>query len=252
MAEAKKIPVVEVFGPTIQGEGSMIGRQTMFIRFGLCDYKCKFCDSMHAVDPHEVKARARWMTCEEIAKDVHALAPECRWITFSGGNPCIHDLTVLVEMLHNLGHKISVETQGSKLPGWLEACDEITICPKGPGLGEKFEVDHLGKFFSPAIQHKVSLKFVIFNQQDIEYASLLATMYPDVSLYLSLGNPFPPVFDKETPADIPEYHSDQALRETLFTRYEVLWEDIQQEPSLKDARWLPQLHVLLWGNKQEV
>jgi 7-carboxy-7-deazaguanine synthase len=27
-----KIPVLEVFGPTIQGEGRVIGRKTMFVR----------------------------------------------------------------------------------------------------------------------------------------------------------------------------------------------------------------------------
>ena len=27
-----KIPVLEIFGPTIQGEGRVIGRKTMFVR----------------------------------------------------------------------------------------------------------------------------------------------------------------------------------------------------------------------------
>lgn len=37
---AKKAPVMEIFGPTIQGEGIVTGRKTMFVRTGGCDYSC--------------------------------------------------------------------------------------------------------------------------------------------------------------------------------------------------------------------
>ena len=33
-----KIPVMEVFGPTIQGEGMVIGQKTMFVRTAGCDH----------------------------------------------------------------------------------------------------------------------------------------------------------------------------------------------------------------------
>ena len=35
-----KIPVLEIFGPTIQGEGMVVGQKTMFIRTAGCDYSC--------------------------------------------------------------------------------------------------------------------------------------------------------------------------------------------------------------------
>ena len=40
-----KIPVLEIFGPTIQGEGMVVGQKTMFIRTAGCDYSCAWCDS---------------------------------------------------------------------------------------------------------------------------------------------------------------------------------------------------------------
>src|SRR5665213_49268 len=90
----KKIPVVEMFGPTIEGEGALIGTQTFFIRFGLCDYKCKKCDSMHAVDPQIVKSTADWATQDEIFESFKRFqeqkAPHIHNVTFSGGNPAIH------------------------------------------------------------------------------------------------------------------------------------------------------------------
>ena len=42
--------IAEIFGPTIQGEGALIGEPTVFVRAGGCDYRCSWCDSLHAVD----------------------------------------------------------------------------------------------------------------------------------------------------------------------------------------------------------
>lgn len=49
MREQKKMPIMEIFGPTIQGEGMVIGRKTMFVRTGGCDYSCSWCDSVQAI-----------------------------------------------------------------------------------------------------------------------------------------------------------------------------------------------------------
>lgn len=49
MREQKKMPIMEIFGPTIQGEGLVIGRKTMFVRTGGCDYSCSWCDSVQAI-----------------------------------------------------------------------------------------------------------------------------------------------------------------------------------------------------------
>lgn len=40
---ARAFPVLEIFGPVLQGEGRMIGVQTHFVRFGYCDYRCAWC-----------------------------------------------------------------------------------------------------------------------------------------------------------------------------------------------------------------
>ena len=42
--------IAEIFGPTIQGEGALIGEPTVFVRAGGCDYRCAWCDSLLAVD----------------------------------------------------------------------------------------------------------------------------------------------------------------------------------------------------------
>ena len=47
---ANTIPVLEIFGPTIQGEGMVVGRKTMFVRTAGCDYSCSWCDSAFTWD----------------------------------------------------------------------------------------------------------------------------------------------------------------------------------------------------------
>src|SRR6201989_902656 len=100
--EEKTIAVIEVFGPTIQGEGPLAGSKTMFIRFGGCDYRCAKCDSLHAVDPRAVKANAEYLTAEEIHDHLVSKAKETgtTWVTLSGGNPCMWDLSRLVGLLN--------------------------------------------------------------------------------------------------------------------------------------------------------
>lgn len=247
----KKIPLVEMFGPTIQGEGAVIGQQTYFMRFGLCDYKCTMCDSMNAVDPQQVRANAQWLTEGEIA-DKFILekwkTDSTRWITLSGGNPCIHDLSALVSGLGKLGFKFAVETQGTKCPEWLANCEIVTCSPKGPGMGEETDFEVLDKFIDPLKYHVgLNFKVVLFDQRDLEFAKMIYERYQqyEVPFYLSLGNPFPPGDHRPNVK-----MSHQEHMSALVSQYRVILEDVFTDPILSQMRFLPQWHVFVWGNEK--
>jgi 7-carboxy-7-deazaguanine synthase len=251
----KKIAVMEIFGPTIQGEGLVAGHQTLFIRFGGCDYRCTKCDSLHAVLPERVQEGATYMTTTEILAQVGSLvaATGVRWITLSGGNPAIQQLGPLVRGLHDLGLGIAVETQGTVWANWLVECDVITVSPKGPGMGEVFRPDQFEVFLSQLAGHPgFSVKVVIMDQRDIEFAAALAAKYtfltqvPDV-FWLSLGNPFPPA-----PKEGEEGVGGAFMWTKLVAHYQVLLEDLMIDKRLRTARILPQVHVLIYGNKKGV
>lgn len=255
----KKIPLVEMFGPTIQGEGAVIGQQTYFMRFGLCDYKCTMCDSMNAVDPMQVKANAQWLTEMEIAdaftQDLWQ-PHSTKWITLSGGNPCIHDLSRLVQVLKQSGFKFAVETQGTKAPSWLSLVDIITVSPKGPGMGEKINIEEMDRFMTYVMSANptaVNIKIVLFDQRDIEFASMIFERYGHLGIpfYLSLGNPFPPGHFKASAYDLGEKDVDWPTHmATLVGSYKQLFEDIKNHPQLSQMRFLPQWHIFLWGNEK--
>ncbi|MNP67699.1 7-carboxy-7-deazaguanine synthase [compost metagenome] len=85
-----------------------------------------------------------------------------------------------------------------------------------------------------------SLKIVIFNKEDLDYAAALHKRYPEVPLILQTGNPEP--VGGET--------GDTALR--LLAAYENLLGLVMERKELRDVRVLPQLHALVWGNKRGV
>lgn len=274
----KKLPVMEIFGPTIQGEGMMAGVRTSFIRFGLCDYRCAMCDSMHAVDPARVKENAKYMTQEEIAKalfkqhtgydenDIEEVLRKtlwegnAHWVTFSGGNPCMHDLTELIKRIRSFQElmgelKIAVETQGTLFPSWLPICDVVTVSPKSPGMGEKFEPERFIEFVMKLKHHRgFNVKVVVFSAQDIEFARHINDIMKDNGLedrmYLSQGNATPPGLDKLEGEE--GFISRDDLRIKLMNEYEILVEDLLAIPDMDNVKFLPQLHVLAWGNKMGV
>src|ERR1700740_1419447 len=249
VGSAKKIPLVEAFGPTVQGEGMLIGTQTYFMRFGLCDYKCGMCDSLHAVTPSEVKKNARWLTQDEIYETFLAdtyIPNSTRWIPFSGGNPCIHDLSDLVHDLQDAQFKIAVETQGTFCPDWLQKVDVVTISPKGPGMQEKFELDRFDDFVCrmKEVCSDFSCKVVAFDQRDLEFMRTIYDRYQyamvDDMFYISLGNTIPPHLDD----------GNYDLRKIMVDNYKILFDDIKKDPMLSRMSFLPQWHAFVWGNAQ--
>ena len=46
MSAEPRANLVEVFS-SFQGEGPLVGASTLFVRFGECDLRCRWCDSTH-------------------------------------------------------------------------------------------------------------------------------------------------------------------------------------------------------------
>ena len=73
-----KLPVMEIFGPTIQGEGMVIGQKTMFVRTAGCDYSCSWCDSSFTWDGSG-KHLIKQMEPDEILQQLKELANKIQY-----------------------------------------------------------------------------------------------------------------------------------------------------------------------------
>lgn len=248
-----RFPVVEMFGPTIQGEGPDAGRRCWFLRLGYCDYRCSWCDSMHAVDPARVREHPRMSPAEIVAALDFAPWPGDT-LVLSGGNPVVHDLSELVLLLHGAGWRIAVETQGSIWRDWLVNVERLVISPKPPSsemhTEERLTMGH--SFLSKAERARgfnaAVLKVVVADRRDFEWARVLHNAYPSFPFYVSA------MTDHQTSTQIDDdgaayEHPPQTpdLRDRVGESYRELCELVIAAPDMRDVVALPQLHVIAWG-----
>lgn len=237
------IRISEIFGPTIQGEGALIGQPTVFVRTGGCDYRCTWCDSLHAVDS---RFRADWraMSAAEVLDRVRALSGGLPlMVSLSGGNPAIQPLGPLIRQGRTEGYRFALETQGSVARDWFADLDLLVLSPKPPSSAMRTDWEALAACVEAAgAGPRVVLKFVVFDEVDYAYARAAAARFPSLPVYLQPGNHTPP-----GPQD------DDAIIDTAGIMQRMRWlVDRVSADRWFAAHVLPQLHVLLWGNKRGV
>lgn len=236
-----KIPVLEIFGPTIQGEGRVIGRKTMFVRTAGCDYRCSWCDSSFTWDG-SAKEDIRMMTAEEIYSELYEIGGDMfNHVTISGGNPAlIKGIQELVDLFETKNIYSALETQGSKFQPWMTQIDDLTISPKPPSSKMKPNLLVLDEVIEQCKHDTLNLKVVIFDDEDYDFAKMIHHRYPSIPFYLQVGNPF---LDGEHVAQ----HTEK-----LLSLYEDLVTRVMESSDMNNVYVLPQLHTLLWSNKKGV
>ena len=150
MAESRMYPVMERF-PTLQGEGMWTGHAAWFIRLGGCDVGCTWCDVKESWSV-EVHPRVALDTLVE-----EAVASGLPRVVITGGEPAMHDLGPLTEVLKGAGLATHLETSGTHpVSGhW----DWVTLSPK------KFK-----PCLEPWYALADELKVVVVNSHDLAWA----------------------------------------------------------------------------------
>lgn len=237
-----KVPVMEIFGPTIQGEGMVIGQKTMFVRTAGCDYSCSWCDSAFTWDGSG-KHLIKQMEAEEIWQELVKQGGDgFSFVTISGGNPALlKNLSYLIQLLKSKNIKMGLETQGSKWQDWFLQINELTLSPKPPSSGMTTDFEVLDMIIDRLKEAaNTSLKVVVFDDQDYLYAKKMHLRYPEVPFFLQVGNS-----DNQT-------EDNKTLLADLLEKYEWLIDKTMDDHELKNVKVLPQLHTYIWGNKRGV
>ena len=166
-----RVPVMEMFY-TLQGEGSYQGKAAYFVRLGGCDVGCVWCDVKDSWDA----SKHPMLSIQEIIDKINQEVPQQKeirpFVVITGGEPLMHDLSVLTHEIQKQGYRTHLETSGAHpLTGeWNWIC----LSPK--------------KFKAPlpvicAEAHE--LKVVIYHPSDFAWAEQYAAAVPkNCKLYL--------------------------------------------------------------------
>ena len=240
-----RIRMSEIFGPTIQGEGPLTGRPTVFVRTAGCDYRCSWCDTGFAVLP-EFHGEWASMTPAEILARVNELAGgQPVLVSLSGGNPALQPLHDVIALGRRHGHSFAMETQGSVAQDWFASLDWLILSPKPPSSRMTTDWNALNLCVKSAgTQTRCVLKIVVFDEADYDFARTASSRYPGLGIYLQVGNPAPlHAHDRVMPEDANVGELMERLRWLVRKVITDRW---------FGATVLPQLHVLAWGNRRGV
>jgi 7-carboxy-7-deazaguanine synthase len=223
------LKIAELFY-SLQGEGSLIGVPSVFIRTSGCNLRCSWCDTPYT----SWQPEGAELSLAQILDEVRA--HPARHVVVTGGEPMIApDIIALTGQLRDAGLHITIETAGTVFKP--VACDLMSISPKlanstpeGPFRAQherlRIQPDVLGELTA---RYDYQLKFVVEKPDDLaEIRGLAAALGADPGRIILM----------------PEGVDAAILRERAVWLAEICKEE--------GYRFSPRLHVDLWGNKRGV
>ena len=172
---------------SIQGEGSLTGTESLFVRTSGCNLRCWFCDTPYTSwDPtgddlsvnNILQQLSRW---------------DCQHVVVTGGEPMLFaEMLPLCDRLRAENYHITVETAGTLfLP---IQCDLMSISPKtsssAPDAHQhpQWHHRHQRTRFAPQVirrlldNHHCQIKFVIDREDDLEDVQEYLKQFPEITL----------------------------------------------------------------------
>jgi 7-cyano-7-deazaguanosine (preQ0) biosynthesis protein QueE len=218
------LPIAEVFGPTIQGEGPAAGQNAAFIRFAGCNLSCSWCDTAWTWDGSQ---HPDYRDAAEVAAQAGALA---RLVVLTGGEPLLQQRRPgWSELLRTLRRRIHIETNGTRLPDaqTFASAELIVVSPKLDNAGSHRGHQSRRMAEGWAGHANVALKVVCLDADDVDRACELA---------LAMG----------VPTDRTWVMPEGATAEALVSR----WPVIAAAAAERGINATHRLHVLAWGNER--
>jgi organic radical activating enzyme len=247
--------LVEIFS-SVQGEGPHLGQSTLFVRFGECDLRCRWCDSPHTwqpakecrielrrgsgeqrVVPNPVSIADALAACEALDLTAH------RFVSLTGGEPLLQPEAVLAlaRGLRGRGPRVFLETHGAapealeRVIGqidvvsmdWKLASDVRRASDPRQGRAEPFHEAHEAFLRIARRAPEVVVKLVLTPASEDaeidEAAARIAAVAPEATVVLQPVTPF---------GGVREAPSPQRLL-AVFLRL---------SQRLSDVRLIPQTH----------
>ena len=221
--------IAEIFY-SIQGEGSLIGVPSVFVRTSGCNLRCSWCDTPYTSWQPEGDERS----VDEILEQVAGYP--ARHVVVTGGEPMIvPDIVALTGQLRARGLHITIETAGTVFAP--VACDLMSISPKLANSTPegRLALQHERLRFQPDVllrlmgAYTYQLKFVVMHREDVnEIERMVERIQADRTRVILM----------------PEGVDADVLKERGIWLAEIA--------KSQGFRFSPRVHVDLWGNRRGV
>jgi 7-carboxy-7-deazaguanine synthase len=158
--------LIEIFA-SVQGETSLSGLPTTFVRLAACNLRCTWCDT-----PYSFVKGTSW-TLEAIQTQVQKYS--CSYVCITGGEPLLQkNVYRLMSNLCDAGYRLSLETGGSLSTEHVDARVRIILDIKCPGsaMSHKNDWSNLSR-----IRSHDEIKFVIKDETDYLFAQKVCSDY---------------------------------------------------------------------------
>jgi 7-carboxy-7-deazaguanine synthase len=229
--------VMEIYR-SVQGEGTLMGVPTTFVRFFACNLRCSWCDTKYS---WSVKEGGTWETLEpgEVARRVEELG--AKHVVLTGGEPTLQkQLATLAMYLKDSAHHLTIETNTTIFPETLVPLIDLwSLSPKLSSAGENYlRYPVIERFLCSLKPNQQQWKFVVRDDKDEELLRLLLERYP---AFRERGVPI--VLQPEGDSAINDYGGTleklaERIRDPFWDSYYV--------------RVLPQMHIIVWGRRRWV
>jgi len=213
MSDTPRLRITEIFY-SLQGESTLVGYPTVFVRLTGCPLRCGYCDTAYAFQGGE------WMSLDAIMEQVSGY--RTRYVTVTGGEPLAQkNCLPLLQRLCEAGCQVSLETSGALD---ISATDPrviriVDLKTPGSGEAERNLYENMGH-----LQAHDQVKFVICSRADYEWAKEKIEEH-DLDGRCELL--FSPSHDQQNATEL----ADWILQDRLPVRMQL------------------QLHKYLWDNK---
>ncbi|WP_137289896.1 7-carboxy-7-deazaguanine synthase QueE [Natronorubrum halophilum] len=239
------LPINELFY-SLQGEGTLAGVPSVFVRTSGCNLRCWFCDSYHT----SWEPTHAWMDLEAILAEIESYEAADH-VVLTGGEPMLHEACVdLLEALDERGYHTTVETNGtiyrdapidlaSVSPKLESSTPTPERAPDDADAGQwedrhendRIDLEALARLVET---YEFQLKFVVTDGDDLpEVLELLADLRETAAV---------PIRDDDVLL-MPEGATRERLEETR--------DRVARLAMDHGFRYTPRLHVDLWNDAPE-
>lgn len=246
--------LVEIFW-SAQGEGPHVGRSTVFVRFGECDLRCRWCDSPGTWRPARTcriavpgvgrpdRVVPNPVSQETIAEAIRALDPRPgSFVSLTGGEPLLQPAACaeVAVRARQAGLRVHLETHGLAVEGLSRVVEHVDVVsmdwklgsdvePADPEAPRDFEARHRA-FLEVAVRAPdLYVKVVVSDRTADEeldpVCRAIREIAPDTPLILQPVTPFGRVRTRP----------DAARLLALLRRCEA---------TVRDVRLIPQTHPI--------